>query len=80
MITIRLFGPIRENYGQGRISVEAGTMREVMARAVQQGVDEKLFAGAIMFVNNKSVVGARRWAVRLKDGDEVALLSPVSGG
>jgi len=80
MVTIRLFGPIRENYGQGRINVEAGTVREVMARAVQQGVDKKLFTKAIIFVNGQAVVGGRRWAVRLRDGDELALLSPVSGG
>jgi molybdopterin converting factor small subunit len=80
MVTIRLFGPIRESCGQGRISVEAGTMREVMARVAQQGVDEKLFARAVVFVNDRPVLGAKRWRIKLKDGDEVALLSPVSGG
>ena len=80
MVTIRLFGPIRENCGQGRIIVEAGTMREVMRLAMQQGVDEKLFARAVMFVNGQAVVGAKRWALRLRDGDEIVLLSPVGGG
>ena len=80
MVTIRLFGPIRESCGQGKISVEAGSVREVMAMAVRQGVDQKLFSMAIMFVNGQSVVGAKRWKVKLKDGDELALLSPVGGG
>ena len=80
MVTIRLFGPIRENCGQGRISVEAGTMREVMRQAMQQKVDKKLFTMAVMFVNGQAVVGGKRWTVRLRDGDEVVLLSPVGGG
>jgi len=80
MVTIRLFGPIRENCGQGKISVDAGSVRDVMAQAIQHGVDRKLFGEALMFVNGQAVVGAKRWKVKLKDGDELALLSPVSGG
>ena len=80
MVTIRLFGPIREKCGQGQINVDAGSMRDVMAQAMQLGVDQKLFARAVMFVNGRPVVGGKRWAVKLKDGDELALLSPVGGG
>ncbi|MCB8817456.1 MoaD/ThiS family protein [Desulfosporosinus shakirovi] len=33
-----------------------------------------------MFVNKQHINGKKRFSVLLKDGDELALLSPSSGG
>jgi len=35
---------------------------------------------AIMFVNKQHISGNKRFSEVLKDGDELALLSPASGG
>ena len=80
MVTIKLFGLTRETGGRDKLIVKAGTVRGAMEQAAAMGVDPKLFRRALLFVNNRQLRGAGRFAFRLQDGDELALLSPVGGG
>jgi len=80
MITIKLYGLIREQSGHKQLQVEAATVRGVMAQASLQGIDKKLFRQAIIFVNGEQISGINRFAYKLKDGDELSLLSALSGG
>ena len=80
MVTIRLFGLLRESGGERQLTVEADTVREALKRANEMGVDKQLLRDALIFINNKPLTGARRYARRLSDGDELALLSPAAGG
>ena len=80
MVTIKLYGLLQEKYGKSRLDVEAGTIREALSCVAKKGADEKLLRSCVIFVNDKPLRGAARYAVKLHDGDELALLPPVSGG
>ena len=80
MVTIKLFGLLTEFDGPRQFAVEAATIREALKQAAEMGVDKELLSGALMFVNEHPLTGARRFSRRLRDGDELALLSPAGGG
>jgi len=80
MITIKLYGLIREQCGLERLQVEASTVREAMEQASLNGIEKTLFKDAIIFVNKKQLSGLSRFSYKLKDGDEISLLSALGGG
>jgi len=78
-VTVRLFASLREAAGTGRIEVRLPAATPVA------GVWERLPAP----VRGGPLPAGSRWAVNhewahadrpLRDGDEVALVTPVSGG
>jgi molybdopterin synthase catalytic subunit len=71
-VTVRLFAGLRERAGWSRRDVEAATVAEVWG-ALGLG-DEP--AGLLYAVNKEYATADRA----LADGDEVALIPPVSGG
>jgi MoaE-MoaD fusion protein len=72
-VTVRLFAGLRERAGTGRVEVDGvGRVADVWA-ALALG-DEP--AGLLYAVNREYAEPARE----LSDGDEVALIPPVSGG
>jgi molybdopterin synthase catalytic subunit/molybdopterin converting factor small subunit len=71
-VTVRLFAGLRERAGWSRREVDAATVGEVW-RALELG-DEP--AGLLYAVNKEYATPDRA----LADGDEVALIPPVSGG
>ncbi|HEY8647557.1 MAG TPA: molybdenum cofactor biosynthesis protein MoaE [Gaiellaceae bacterium] len=71
-VTVRLFAGLRERAGWSRREVEAATVADVW-RALELG-DEP--AGLLYAVNKEYATPDRA----LADGDEVALIPPVSGG
>jgi len=80
MITIRLFGILREHSIPDMFTIEAKTVREALDAAARNGVDSKLLRGALIFINGSPLSGVGRLSRRLSDGDEIALLSPAGGG
>ena len=80
MITVKLYGMMREDSGISRLEVQAGTVREACAQIVETGVDGKRLRSCVMFVNGRPLQGANRLSTRMRDGDELAILSPVGGG
>ena len=78
MITVKLFGLLRLNSGIKELEISAKDMGEVygalLAKAPQ--VTRRELMGCNVFINGKQ--GGKR--SKLKDGDEVMLLSPVAGG
>ncbi len=78
MTTVRLFAHLRELAGTGRLEVEGGTVAEVLA-AVESRLGPEFAAGL-----STSAVWRNGEAARLEDlvndGDEVAVIPPVSGG
>jgi molybdopterin synthase catalytic subunit len=71
-VTVRLFAGLRERAGWSQREVEAATVGEVWS-ALELG-DEP---GGLLYAVNKEYATADR---ALADGDEVALIPPVSGG
>jgi len=57
-----------------------GDTRFAPRRDGETGVDETLLREALIFLNGKPLTGIWRLRRRLRDGDELALLSPAGGG
>mgnify|MGYP001285388315 FL=1 len=77
-VTLRLFASAREIAGAGSIAYEADTTQELLARAEEdlgEGFSEILRISRI-WLNGEPLEGDSP----ITDGDEVAVLPPVSGG
>ncbi len=77
-VRVRLFGPARTAFGQAVAEVPSGTPAEVV-EALLVGATEAqraVVATCGRWVNGEPADEARA----LRDGDELALLPPVSGG
>jgi molybdopterin converting factor small subunit len=78
MATLRLFANLRESAGTDSIDIEAGTVAELISAASNQFGDQ--FAAGVgaagVWVNGDAATGT----TTITDGDEVALIPPVSGG
>ena len=75
---LRLFAAAREAAGTGREVVAGGTVAEVLAGARARYGDAfaAVLAGSRVWVNGEPATEASP----VGDGDEVAVLPPVSGG
>jgi molybdopterin converting factor small subunit len=75
---VRLFGPVRVAAGTGREQVDAHSVEELLAALkIRHGSGfEAILATCAVYVNGEPAATD----TRLADGDEVALLPPVSGG
>ena len=80
MVTVRIFGTLRDKLGCSRVTVDATTVREALERVAGSAVDKKLLRSCVLFVNNLPLRSINRLATGLCDGDEIAILPPVSGG
>ena len=78
MPTLRLFAAAREAAGTGRADVPGATVGEVLTEAVHRFGDgfERVLASCKVWVNGDE---AER-STPVGEGDEVAVLPPVSGG
>jgi sulfur-carrier protein len=78
MPTLRLFASVRVAAGTGRTTVEGATVGEVIAAACVRFGPEfaALVQSCRVWVNGEPALESDR----VGDGDEVAILPPVSGG
>lgn len=79
-MTVRLFAAAREAAGRGRCTVEAPDVAGALAEICRAfGPDlARVLAGSRVWLNGDEPVGGD--ATPLADGDELAVLPPVSGG
>jgi molybdopterin converting factor small subunit len=79
-VRMRLFGPLREIAAAGEVWRElpvGGSVADLLASLRGEGVfPEKILRASAVAVNQEYAQPARI----LHDGDEVAILPPVSGG
>ena len=80
LVTLRLFARLRELSGKSELSVEMPDGAD--ARALWNALAREYpalepYAGSVSCAVNAEYA---RFTTRLKDGDEVAFLPPVSGG
>ncbi len=78
VVTLRLFAGAREAAGTGAAVYEASTVRELLSIAENDFGDEfsKILTISRVWLNGDPVEGDSQ----ISDGDEVAVLPPVSGG
>jgi molybdopterin converting factor small subunit len=78
MATLRLFAAAREAAGTGTATIDGATVGEVLATAVQRfGPSfEAVLASCRVWLNGDQAEPGQS----VGDGDEVAVLPPVSGG
>lgn len=76
MITVKLYGLLRVDYGVKERRLEAETVKDVLDSLAACGIPKKELEGCAVFVNGDGA-GKRK---KLTDGDTVALMSPVAGG
>lgn len=78
MAHLRLFGPAREAAGTPAIDVPGGSVGAIVAAAEERfGEDFARIVAASSIWLNGDVVAPD---ARVDDGDEVAVIPPVSGG
>ncbi len=88
-VTVRMFATVREAARTSECVVEASTISELVeslkkkfgrefAKTVEQAENDP--DRLVILVNGVNAGIARRGCVTLRDGDDVALFPPVSGG
>ena len=82
MITVKFFGLISVDCNIRQLHVKAGTVRQVLKeiRHSCPNISEEQLLQVIMFINKQHISGNKRLSVVLKEGDELVLISPASGG
>ncbi len=78
MITVKLFGLLRLDSGIRELTLEAGSIADVKAALLAESdrITKKDIDGCVILINGSQ--GTKR--SKLKDGDQVVLMSPVAGG
>lgn len=82
MARILLFAAAREAAGRGEDSIDAATVGEALKIAGERYGSgfEKIAAICSVLRNGEVVVKDELWSAAIADGDEIAILPPVSGG
>jgi sulfur-carrier protein len=90
-IKMRLFAPFRELFGAGESEIEldgSPNVRELLDALCGSGeIKTRLYedfgdlrSHVIVLINGKSIKALNGLSTGLQEGDEVALLPPISGG
>lgn len=77
-VTVRLFGPARSAFGRAVVEAPSGSVAEVVAALLAGASEDQraVVATCGRWVNGAPVAGD----TLVGEGDELALLPPVSGG
>jgi molybdopterin converting factor small subunit len=78
VVQLRLFGPAREAAGTSRVTLSGRKVSDIIAAAEGQFGEEfrRIVAVSNIWLNGESVEPD----APVNDGDEVAVIPPVSGG
>lgn len=82
MMTVKFYGLISVDSNTRQLLLKEGTVRQVFNEVLQScpNISEQQLMQTVMFVNKQHVSGKKRFSLILKDGDELAFISPSSGG
>lgn len=82
MITVKFFGLISVENNVRQLYAKAGKVYQVLNEIRQQcpNISEEQLKKAILVINNELVTNNKRFSIILKDGDELVLITPASGG
>lgn len=87
-VTVRMYATLRDLSGEPERNLDAASLDDVLTALGDiygermRGAIGRLLGsdGLVVLVNGRNVALAAMGRVRLKDGDEVAIFPPVSGG
>lgn len=82
MVTVKFFGMYSIDYGMRSTTIQEGRIGDMLvALSIKHPqITIKGLNCGIMIINNVPVYGKDRFSVVLNAGDELAFLSPASGG
>lgn len=82
MIKIKFLGLIRLNLGIADMEVQASSIKEMLEEVAKKTnvITSKELKDYVIFVNGKNMVDLKMYRTKLFDGDEILIMSPVSGG
>ncbi len=83
MIRVRFFGLLRLDLGIREITVEAANVKELLVAvaAHTNGMfTAKQLKGYLIYVNGTLSTKLKGYRTKLKDGDEIIMMNPSSGG
>lgn len=79
-VNVRLFAGLREVVGRGEVTLdvfEGATVGELEGRLVREYPAVEAFLPTLVWAVNEEYVRSEH---RLREGDEIALIPPISGG
>lgn len=79
-VDIRLFAALREVLGRGEVTLnvsEGATVGELQGQLMREYPAVEAFLATLVWAVNEDYVSAEH---RLREGDEIALIPPISGG
>ncbi len=78
MITVKLYGLLRLDSGIRELTLDTGSIQDVKEALLAKSdrITKKDIDGCVILINGKP--GKKN--SKLKDGDQVVLMSPVAGG
>lgn len=82
MVTARFFGEARTKLGTAEFTADVSDVNELL-KAISvnfEVLDVKSLKNFLIYVNGEPINRLKMFRTKLKDGDTVLLLSPVSGG
>ncbi|HHT83870.1 MAG: MoaD/ThiS family protein [Christensenellales bacterium] len=82
MIKVKFYGLLRLKIGMESMEVEADSVRGLLYAMEKQleGLTYKDLKQSVIFINGKNITDLKMYRTKLKDGDNVIFMSPVSGG
>lgn len=81
MVKVKFFGSARIKYGVKEVNTEANDVKQLTERLAEQfEIQPKEIRNYLIFVNDVNITEIKMFKTKLKDGDTVMLMSPVSGG
>lgn len=82
MVKVKFFGLLRLDLKIKEIEVEASTVNQMLEKLSEQipSMTAKDFKGYLIYVNGTPINKLKNFRTKLKDGDEVVMMNPASGG
>lgn len=82
MITVKFYGLINVDNNIKKLTVEDGKLKDVIEEIITKypSITKKQLLSSVIFINKKQVSSKKSLSTMLKDGDEIAFISPTSGG
>ncbi len=82
MITVKFFGLLNVDSNVKQLTLNSGKLNKIIEEILIAcpNLTKKQLLQSIMFVNKKQIASKKRLHMQLNDGDEIAFISPSSGG